>query len=462
MIRALSRATAWTACLSAIVASGCGERVVLDLYPCEAEDCSGRPTGGAAQGGSSGGAEGGSAASAGASAGGCGTLLSRVHTTYPTLPAAAVASDEYHPMLLAARSDDTSLLGYKEAGAARVKVVALDATGEVSAEVFEAEGEEAHALLAHDTGGALVYMRDDPDIYSSQHCRGTDTPGAAVCGSLELVRFDDLGEVTMSATLTDEVTVDDRAALFIWWFEHTARLVWADNTYGVYFRSAAWPSLYTDDMPHPTDTLRFIDETGNRLDRGWSIGCTPSWGIRLAYNGFWAAVCHGDISPTAHRVSVFDDSGQRDFTFLEGVPPRDRALGGVANAADGFWLSYLVRGAASVELHLARVTDAPGLEGDHVVEEATDLEVVETPAYVFQAHLAGYGDDLLLGWESGGRLVLAVADFDTGDVIEGPVATDAPIDSFVDFVTYPGGDVGWAHSEGPDRVSVTRVRSCRE
>jgi hypothetical protein len=76
--------------------------------------------------------------------------------------------------------------------------------------------------------------------------------------------------------------------------------------------------------------------------------------------------------------------------------------------------------------------------------------------------MAKYGDDLLLGWKSNEKLVLAIADFETGDLVEGPVLTDARIDNFVEFVSYAGGDVGWAHSTSNNEVTVTRVVACDE
>jgi hypothetical protein len=54
-----------------------------------------------------------------------------------------------------------------------------------------------------------------------------------------------------------------------------------------------------------------------------------------------------------------------------------------------------------------------------------------------------------------------VADAATGAVLEGPVNTALPIDSFQDMTTAPNGDVVWAHSNGGGVVSVNRVAACK-
>lgn len=385
----------------------------------------------------------------------CAPLAERITVRTPAIPVPSVPSNEYNPTLLAARPDDTSLLGYRESGAARVHVLALDESNKIQREIFQTPGEEAHALLAHSQGGALVLMREDPDIYSAEFCRGPDTPDKPICGSMELLRFDGDGQVSMAATLTDKTNVAEGDASFIYWFEHTARLVWAEDTYGVYFRSArntpgGTPTLVS------TDSLRFIDPSGNRLARGWTFGCAYSWSVRLAYNGTWAAACHGDFSPNAHRILIIEDNATRELTFLDGTAPVDRALGGLVAAGSNFWVNYLQRKGDGLELHLRRVSAAPLFENDLVLTAATHID----GDYVFRTYLARYGEDLLVGWKSEASLVLLVVDGETGVVLEGPVTTSAPIDNYVEFVTYPGGDVGWAHTANNGEISVTRVEAC--
>lgn len=447
----------------------CSNHAVLELFPdaCAMGNCpaGGSTNIGSGSGGGSGGTDGGAGATggstastggSGASTGSCGTLAERVHTTELELPRAAMTSDEYNPMLLAPRADNSSLLGYREAASENLSVVELDGNDRVTGTLFRTEGLEAHALLAHDDGAAFVVVREDPDIFSPEFCRGG--PGnLAPCGSLELVRFDSAGRVTMSATLTDKLNVADEGALFIYWFEHTARMAWADDTYGVYFRSARTIPTASGLTPRPGDTLRFVDSAGTRLDRGWDFGCIPSWSVRIAHNGVWAAVCHGE-TPNAHRLVILDGEEQRQLLFLEGIAPAYRALGGLTTYEDDFWLSYLQRSGNLFELHLVRVTQDPTVKVDQIIEAAVDLDY-ET-GYVFRTYHATLGDSLLLGWKSADRLVLARADIDTGELIEGPVVTDAPIDHFVEFMSFPNGDVGWAHTSTAGVATVTRVLGC--
>jgi hypothetical protein len=450
-------------CAALTLQVGCTDEAVLQLFPrerCADAGCGASVT--TSAGGSSAGSNAtGSPTGAGGAPAACGSLLERVQVSYPELPARAVPSNEYNPMVLAAQADSTSLLAYKEAGATSLRLLELSFDGEVERQVHSVEGEEAHALLAHETGGgAFVFMREDSDIYSPEYCRGAEDPTLPICGSMELVRFDDAGQELMRATLTDDRNVAEDDASFMYWFEHTARIVWAEDTYGVYFRSARnAPSFVSPDLTS-TDSLRFVDESGYRLpDRGWTFGCFYSWSVRLAYSdGMWAAACHADITPNAHRVVIIDQDGQREVTFLERTAATDRALGGLVPAGDGFWLSYLQRGVDDLQLHLTRVTRTPVLQDDHIIDEAEYLD----SDYVFRTYMAKYGDNLLLGWKSNEQLVLAVADFDSGQLSEGPVATDAPIDNFVEFVPYPNGDVGWAHSTSSSEVTVTRVRACSE
>jgi len=378
----------------------------------------------------------------------------RISTSELSLPSEAVPSDEYHPVPLAARADGSSLLAYRDASQTLIRVVAVDQNDVVSETLFETPAEEVHALMAHDDGGgAVVFVREDIDISIPEICQPE-------CSSMELVRFDDAGEVSMSATLTDKLMVNEEGALFVFWYEHTARIAWADDTYGVYFRSARTIPQPTGLGPRPGDTLRFVDDTGARLERGWDFGCIPSWSVRLLHNGVWAAVCHGD-TPNAHRFVVLDGDEQRQLLLLDGVRPSHRALGGLTAQGDDFWLSYLARFGDDVELHLARITSTPEIIVDRVLPEAVDLDFRDdTSVYLYRAYHAKLGDDLLLGWKSHDQLVLAVADGETGAITHGPFRTDAPIDHFVEFVSFPNGDVAWANAAASGLVTLTRVSPC--
>ena len=368
------------------------------------------------------------------------------------MPSEARPSDEYNPLPVAARADSASLLAYRDANEARIRVVLVDQHDVVSGTVFETEAEEVHALMAHDEGGVVVVVREDPDITIPDICE-------APCNSLELSRFDGDGNRTMNATLTDKLTVDREGALFMWWFQHTARIAWADDTYGVYFRSTRTLPLPDGLTPRPGDTLRFVDQAGTRLDGGWDFGCIPSWSVRLIHNGVWAAVCHGD-TPNAHRFVVLEAGVQRTILLLNGIPPAYRALGGLSARDDDFWLSYLERTGDSVQFHLARITSTPEVVIDNVLPEAVDLDYQN--GYVYRAYHAPLGDNLLLGWKTNDRLALAIADGETGLIIDGPIVTDAPIDHFVEFVPFPNGDVGWANAAASGSVTFTRVSACTQ
>lgn len=397
--------------------------------------------------------------SATSSAGGNGNSCAqgfRLSTTDLSLPSQAVPNDEYHPVPLAARADGSSLLAYRDADEARIRVVAIDRNDVVTDTLFETPAAEVHALMAHEDGGAaVVIVKEDLDISIPEICQPE-------CSSMELVRFDDAGDVSMSAPLTDKLLVNEEGALFVWWFEHTARIAWADDTYGVYFRSARTIPQPGGLTPRPGDTLRFIDDTGTRLERGWDFGCIPSWSVRLEHNGVWAAVCHGD-TPNAHRFVVLDGDEQRQLLLLDGVRPSHRALGGLTARGNDFWLSYLARFGDDVELHLARITSTPEIIVDRVLPEAVDLDFRDdATVYLYRAYHAKLGDDLLLGWKSHAELVLAIADGETGVITHGPFTTDAPIDHFVEFVSFPNGDVAWANSAESGSVTLTRVSPCRE
>lgn len=447
----------------ALLTPACSDEALLELFPesC-ADDCA---LGGSGGNGSTASSAGGSANEGGSpgASDGCGPLQARVRTSELALQAPAVPSeelpiDEYYPVLLAPAPDNTSLLAYREADNARATVLELDHADQVVRTVFQTEAEEAHALWAHEDGGALVFVRDDPDIFSSEFCRSGNN-GQFPCGSLELQRFDASGNATMSTTLTDKLDVETEGALFIWWFEHTARIAWADDTYGVYFRSARTIPTPGGITPRPGDTLRFVDSSGMRVNRGWDFGCIPSWSVRIAYNQVWAAVCHGE-TPNAHRVVIFDGDEERELELLAGVPPAYRALGGLSTHEDGFWLSYVQRTANATALHLARIDRTAQLVIDRSVPDTHGLDFQE--GYVFRAYHANYGDELLLGWKVDNQLLIARADRDTGELVEGPVQANAPIDRFVEFTTFPNGDVGWADAGSDGAITVTRVLSCHE
>jgi hypothetical protein len=405
--------------------------------------------------------------SAGPSQGGAGNapscsipLAERVRTTVLDVSDAAVASDEYTPTVAAPAEDGGTLVAWRAAAANEIRVTRLDAEDAVVGSTPPFTGREVHAIVAHeDGGGALAIVDDDPEIYDDRYC----TPDLTqYCAKLDLLRFDAEGSTIFRTPLTDSVGVGTSGALFIYWYQHTARVVFAEDTYAVYFRSAG--STEAPDDPtrvdiHAGDTFRFVDAAGQRIAGGWAWGCSHSWSVRLAYDGFWGAACHGDGFPNGMRLTVLDPEGVRgEAIFSEGVDPTRRALGGLVPDTGAFWLAHVVPDDGDeLTLRLARITDDGTLERDALVQGPTGLDDV----YPFRIYLAAYGAErFLLGYKSGGELQLAVID-EEGTVLEGPVTVDAPIDDFSEMVATPGGDVIWAHSRGgAGGMTLTRVRGC--
>lgn len=399
----------------------------------------------------------------------CAALSERIALTTSTLPAAIRASDEYFPLPLAPHPDGGSLVAWRERAAPRLRVGRFDEAGALQGEPLAFDGEEVHALVAHEDGGAMAVVADDPDIYSPKYCRAPSTPDKPLCAKLDLWRFDDAGGTQWRTTATDKTNVDADGAHFIWWYQHTARLVWTGEHYGLYFRSATStprPGAPGEIDIHAGDAFRLLDGAGRLVESAWRWGCSHSWAINLAFqDGRFGAACHGDAYPNALHVNVLEPGRHLgDAALHEGLDPTRRALGGLVPADGGFWLLHMAQGPAAMELHLASVDDAGAVTRDEVVAEATGLP----SAYPFRAYLAAYGDDrMLAGWHSAGELQLAVLDRASGDLVEGPVAARSPdgaearIDRWSELVGYPNGDVGWAFAaDGAREVAVARVAAC--
>lgn len=392
----------------------------------------------------------------------CARLAERLSVTTNSVGAAIRANDEYHPLPLAARDDGGVLVAWREASAARVRVGAFDEDGRLEGVPLSFDGEEVHALVAHADGGAMAVVADDPRIFSPRYCRGPNTPDKPLCASLDLWRFDGTGRTLWRTTATGSRNVDSDGALFVWWYQHTARLVWTGSEYGLYFRcatSSPRPGVPREIDIHAGDTFRFIDGSGGLLDGAWDWGCSHSWSVRLAFNGRYGAACHGDAYPNAFHVNVFDRLRQMgDVKLHEGLDPTRRALGGIVPTPDGFWLLHMAQEASAMELHLAFVDNAGRPTRDEVLPEAVGLET----SYPYRPYLAEYGADAMLaGWHTRGALHLAVLDRASGALVDGPVEVAAHIDKWGEFVPLPNGDVGWAYGAGgTDRLDLVRVRVC--
>ncbi|MEO8084900.1 MAG: hypothetical protein ABI780_13840 [Ardenticatenales bacterium] len=400
----------------------------------------------------------------------CKPLSERIHVATSDVGAPLRANDEYFPLPVAPRADGGSLVAWRDARSAMVRVGTFDADGALIGAPLSFAAEEVHAIVADADGGgggALAVVDNDPDIYSAKYCRGPSTSDKALCGKMDVWRFDAAGKTVWRRTVTGKTNVDHDGAEFIWWYQHTARLVWTGQEYGLYYRNAdssPRPGVAGEIDIHAADAFRVLSKDGDILTHAWRWGCSHSWAVRLAFdgNGRFGTACHGDAYPNAFHVVVADRDRQfGEATIEENVDPTKRALGGLVAADGGFWLSYQSEDAGTMRLHLARIDDDGAVRSDDVLAAATGLPT----AYPFRPYLAAYGDgQLLAGWRSGGRLQLAVLDGSTGALVEGPIDTALEIDNWNEFVSYPGGDgdVGWAWaSVGGTMVTMVRVGGCR-
>lgn len=393
----------------------------------------------------------------------CPALEDRLRVTGTDLGAPIRADDEYFPLPLAPRPEGGSLVAWREQAGPRVRVGRFDEADALVGTPLSFAAEEVHALVAHEDGGALVTVAEDPDIYSPKYCRGAATPDKALCGKLDLLRFDAKGAERWRRTMTKKLNVDRDGAHFVWWYQHTARLVWSGEHYGLYWRTAESsprPGVPGEIDIHAADLLRFVDGEGRPVDKGGVRACSHSWAVRLAFGEVFASVCHGDAYPNAfHLLTHGLDRPRGESNLLSGLDPAKRALGGLVPRSGGFWLLYMAQPGAAMELRLAAVDLAGKVTRDEKLAFASGLST----AYPFRPYLATYGEGrLLAGWHKAGALQLAVLDGGTGALLEGPVAAEgAQIDLWSEFVGFPNGDVGWAWSPGGSkRLELVRVAGC--
>ena len=401
------------------------------------------------------------------------SLAERVGITRSPIDNPLRASDEYFPLPVAPRADGSALVAWREQRSATVRVGAFAAHGGFVPPALSFSAEEVHALVAHDDGGgALAVVDGDPDIYSPKYCRGASTPDKALCGKMDVWLFDADGKTAWRRTVTGKTNVDRDGAEFVWGYQHTSRLLWTGDMYGLYYRNASSsprPGVAGEIDIHAADAFRVLSPQGNVLTHAWRWGCSHSWAVRLAFNGAFGTACHGDGYPNAFHVVVADRTAQLgEATLQANVDPTQRALGGLVADADGFWLLYQAAdrgpsgsspGSGAMRLHLARIDSAGVIASDDVLAAATDLPT----QYPFRPYLAAYGSgQLLAGWHSGGRLQLAVLDGRTGALVDGPAAADAKIDAWNEFMAFPDGDVGWAFAaDRAAAIDFVRVEGCR-
>jgi hypothetical protein len=354
------------------------------------------------------------------------------------------------------------LLAWRSSANSNIQIASLTSADQLAGTLAGISGLQVHDMVADANGAVLAVMDNDADIYTSKYCYGSSTTSLNVCGKMDLVRLNNSGAVQFRTTLTNKVNVDDNGALFIWWYGHTARIASSGSLYGVYYRTAGSYTRSSDANEvdiHSGDSLRFVNSAGVIQSGGWDWGCSHSWSVRLAYNGSWGAACHGDAYPNAMRLDVLASPTATavEKQWLASSDPTGRALGGMVPVSGGFWINYVSTDSGTLRLHLARISNSGSIVYDQVVSGATGLD----STYPFRAYMASYGSGrLLLGWKSGGALVLAVASASTGEILEGPVTTGASIDNFQEFVTAANGDVLWAYSGGSN-IKVNRVSACQ-
>lgn len=392
----------------------------------------------------------------------CPPLAERLRITSNDLGAPFRANDEYFPLPVAPHPGGGALVAWREQTALKLRVGTFDTADKLVGTPLTFAAEEVHGLVAHEDGGALVALENDRDIYSAKYCRGPSTPDKSYCAKLDVWRFDDRGQTTWRTTVTGKKNVDSDGAHFIWWYQHTARLLWTGSEYGLYYRSAdssPRPGVPGEIDIHAADTFRVLDGNGQVQPSAWAWGCSHSWAVRLAFNGHFGSACHGDGYPNAFHVNVLDrDRRLGDVALHENLDPTKRALGGLVPTPDGFWLLHMAQ-AATMQLHLAFIDNAGKVTRDQTLAFATGLPT----QFPFRAYLAEYGrDQMLAGWFSGAQLQLAVLDRATGALVSGPAGVPARIDHWNEFVADPNGDVVWAWSPGNvAKLDVVRVAGCR-
>ncbi|HTF95079.1 MAG TPA: hypothetical protein VL995_03020 [Cellvibrio sp.] len=384
-----------------------------------------------------------------------------------SITGSAKPNDEYTPAIITPLASGESLLTWSDATANKIHLMTLDNNDQSKSSLPDIDGLEMHSAIEISNGFALAVMENDPDIYSTKYCKSSATPDKAVCGKMDLVLLDSNGNLKKRTTLTEKGNVDSVGAQFIWWYGHTARLATNGPLIMAYFRSAmstARDGVAGEVDIHAGDTLKFIDaNTGDIQPGGWEWGCSHSWSVRAAHNGTtWGAACHGDAYPNAMQLvrRTTPASSSSTIQWLTTEDPAKRALGGLVPANNGFWLNYIQNENSKLTLKLGQFNDSLSqLQQSFTISVATNLD----STYPFRVYMAAYGNNqLLLGWKSAGKLVIAVADATTGDLVEGPVTTTLNIDNFQEIFSAGNGDVVWAHTFGGNKISVNRISSCHE
>ena len=121
--------------------------------------------------------------------------------TSTRLERAIRANDEYFPIPLAPKPGCGSLVAWREQAGSTERVARFDEADTLVGTPLSFAAEEVHALVAHEDGGAMVVVDNDPDIYSPKYCRGPSTPDKALCAKLDLWRFGAEGRTDWRTTV---------------------------------------------------------------------------------------------------------------------------------------------------------------------------------------------------------------------------------------------------------------------
>jgi hypothetical protein len=330
------------------------------------------------------------------------------------------------PVILATSPDGRSKIAWTDGKSAHV--TPLTATGERAAPDIVVDGSEVKGFVAHDDGSALLVRRGDAMVFVRLDEAGTATATLGIVGN-------------ESHTTDGSRWIDD--------WPHQGRLAWSGTQYGAYFGQTG---NFGSQGNHQGDHYSLITPDGQLAKGGWDWGCSHSLDERLAHNGtVWAPVCAADTYPPTgfyfnNKTKISDEP---TITNVGGTAK----LGGLVGAADGFYMTFTSpTGRASSDVGFIKFSNTGAPSGKVFL---TDTASVQES----WAHLAKYGDRLLVGWQSGSQLMIASIDT-AGAIVEPAVATTASIGGQDDFATWPNGDAGWAW--GSDMlVRVARVTRCQ-
>jgi hypothetical protein len=339
------------------------------------------------------------------------------------------------PVMMATRPDRSGAAVAWADTAGGVHITPIDAQDQRSGTDLQVPGNSVRGFVAHDDGYAMLVVRGD---------------------EMHLVRLDAQGEVAFDKRLVGAVSQTVTGSKWVDSWGHKGRLVYADGVYAAYFGHTQY---FGSRGKHQGDLLWFFDEDGERVevdDTGWDWGCSHSLDLRLAHNGTrFGPACLSDAFPSKafhfnHRTRVIRAEPSGDEMGYSAAN-----LGGWVPTRDGFLMSFSSpQGRTSSDVGLISVSNA--------AEIGREVWLTNTAGIQESApHLAAYGDrGYLAGWMADGVLHIAEADAAEGAVRDAESIT-AQIGSQDDFVTLPGGHVGWAFSWGDlTQLKIVRVRWC--